>query len=130
MARWYGTPRPRARPGAGAGDGVTAAILQSNRGRSADVRHGMGGRCRPASGVSIDTIPNSPIGAHTLSTSTAKRRLAGLVSLSAVIATMVVAAAPTASLAATACHPTGFVRDGIELTAARIGGNVTGELDA
>ena len=65
-----------------------------------------------------------------MSTSTAKRRLAGLVSLSAVIATMVVAAAPTASLAAAACQPTGFVRDGIDLTAAKIGGNVTGALDA
>ncbi len=65
-----------------------------------------------------------------MSTSTAKRRIAGLVSLSAVIATMVVAAAPTASLAATDCQPTGFVRDGIDLTAAKIGGNVTGALDA
>jgi hypothetical protein len=28
------------------------------------------------------------------------------------------------------CTPTGFVRDGIDLTAAQIGGNVTGDLDA
>jgi parallel beta-helix repeat protein len=38
-------------------------------------------------------------------------------------ATMSVASAAT-------CTPTGFVRDGIDMTAAQIGGNVTGELDA
>jgi parallel beta-helix repeat protein len=36
---------------------------------------------------------------------------------------------PALAHAAT-CTPTGFVRDGIDLTAAQIGGNVTGELDA
>ncbi len=45
------------------------------------------------------------------------------------IATVAVAAAPAATFAAT-CTPTGFVRDGIDLTAAQIGGTVTGELDA
>ena len=34
------------------------------------------------------------------------------------------------SLASENCAPTGFYRDGIELTAAQIGGNVTGPLDA
>ncbi len=37
---------------------------------------------------------------------------------------------PAATLAATTCTPTGFVRDGINLTAAQIGGTVTGALDA
>jgi hypothetical protein len=36
----------------------------------------------------------------------------------------------TAAFQITACTPTGFVRDGINLTAAQIGGNVTGNLDA
>jgi hypothetical protein len=36
----------------------------------------------------------------------------------------------TAAFQITACAPTGFVRDGINLTAAQIGGNVTGNLDA
>ncbi len=36
----------------------------------------------------------------------------------------------TDSNATAACLPTGFVRDGIDLTAAQIGGNVTGALDA
>jgi hypothetical protein len=35
-----------------------------------------------------------------------------------------------ASAAATSCTTTGFVRDGINMTAAQIGGNVTGSLDA
>jgi parallel beta-helix repeat protein len=35
-----------------------------------------------------------------------------------------------ASAAAASCTPTGFMRDGINLTAAQIGGNVTGSLDA
>jgi hypothetical protein len=58
-----------------------------------------------------------------------KRRLASLASASALIATVAVAAAPAATLAAS-CTPTGFVRDGINLTAAQIGGNVTGAVDA
>jgi hypothetical protein len=40
-----------------------------------------------------------------------------------------VAALPTPAMAAT-CTPTGFIRDGIDMTAAQIGGNVTGELNA
>ena len=36
----------------------------------------------------------------------------------------------TAAFQITACTPTGFMRDGINLTAAQIGGNVTGNLDA
>jgi hypothetical protein len=35
-----------------------------------------------------------------------------------------------ASSTAAACVPTGFMRDGIDMTAAQIGGNVTGTLDA
>jgi hypothetical protein len=35
-----------------------------------------------------------------------------------------------ASATSSVCTPTGFERDGIDLTAAQIGGNVTGELDA
>ena len=58
-----------------------------------------------------------------------KRRVASLASASAFIATMAVAAAPTAAMAAT-CTDTGFVRDGINLTAMQIGGAVTGEIDA
>ena len=59
-----------------------------------------------------------------------KRRAASLASASALIATMAVAAAPAAALAADDCTPTGFIRDGIDLTAAQIDGTVTGELDA
>ena len=58
-----------------------------------------------------------------------KRRLAGLASASVMIATAVVAAVPAATFAA-GCTPTGFVRDGKDLTAAQIGGTVTGALDA
>jgi hypothetical protein len=58
-----------------------------------------------------------------------KRRLIGLASASAMIATMAVASAPTAALA-TGCTATGFSRDGINLTAARVGGTVTGDIDA
>jgi Periplasmic copper-binding protein (NosD) len=47
----------------------------------------------------------------------------------AVIAAFGVAFLPGAAMAAT-CTPTGFMRDGINLTAAQIGGNVTGSLDA
>jgi hypothetical protein len=50
----------------------------------------------------------------------------------AVAATAVVAATLVAgqASAATTCFSTGFVRDGINLTAAQIGGTVTGSLDA
>jgi parallel beta-helix repeat protein len=59
-----------------------------------------------------------------------KRRLASLASASALVATMAVAAAPGATLAAADCQLTGFYRDGMYLTAAQIGGPVTGGLDA
>jgi hypothetical protein len=39
-------------------------------------------------------------------------------------------AATSSGSAGTTCTPTGFQRDGINLTAAQIGGNVTGDLDA
>jgi len=58
-----------------------------------------------------------------------KGRLASLASASALVAAMAVAAVPATAMAAT-CTPTGFVRDGIDLTAAQIGGTVTGPLDA
>ena len=57
------------------------------------------------------------------------RRLVSLASASALIATMAVATVPTAAMAA-ACEPTTFSRDGNTLTAAQIGGTVTGPLDA
>ena len=57
------------------------------------------------------------------------RRLVSLASASAMIATMAVAAVP-ASAMASACAPTGFIRDGIDLTAAQIDGSVSGVLDA
>ena len=50
-----------------------------------------------------------------------KGRLVSLVSASAFIGTMAMAAVPASAMAAT-CTPTGFVRDGIDLTAAQIGG--------
>ncbi len=59
-----------------------------------------------------------------------KRRLFSLVSASALVGTMAVAAVPAFAMAASPCHTTGFVRDGINLTAAQIGGNVTGTIDA
>ncbi len=59
-----------------------------------------------------------------------KRRLVGLVSASAVIGSMAVAALPASTMAASPCTPTGFERDGINLTAARIGVAVTGSVDA
>jgi hypothetical protein len=40
------------------------------------------------------------------------------------------ALAGTSGSAGTTCSPTGFERDGINLTAAQIGGNVSGDLDA
>src|SRR3954447_21326196 len=64
----------------------------------------------------------------TMSSFITKRRLVGLASASAMIATMAMAAAPAAALAAS-CKPTGFVRDGIDLTAAQIGGTVGGPVD-
>jgi hypothetical protein len=58
-------------------------------------------------------------------------KLIGLLSSSAVIATFLVAGLGTvASAAAPVCTPTGFVRDNINMTAAQIGGDVTGTLDA
>lgn len=45
------------------------------------------------------------------------------------VAALGAALLPTMASAAT-CTPTGFFRDGIDLTAAQIGGNVTGTLDA
>jgi hypothetical protein len=54
--------------------------------------------------------------------------------LFAVVVVTAVAAATLAggqaSAAAASCAPTGFMRDGINMTAAQIGGNVTGSLDA
>jgi hypothetical protein len=59
------------------------------------------------------------------------RRLTSLLSASALIAAMFVASLPgVASAAAVSCMPTGFFRDGVEMTAAQIGGPVTGTLDA
>lgn len=47
------------------------------------------------------------------------------------VAALGAALLPTAaSAAAASCMPTGFYRDGINMTAAQIGGNVTGTLDA
>ncbi len=59
-----------------------------------------------------------------------KRRLVSLVSASAIVGTMAVAAVPAFAMAASPCTPTGFFRDGTELTAAKIGVPVTGSLDA
>jgi hypothetical protein len=58
------------------------------------------------------------------------RRLTALLTSSALVATLVVASLPAVASAALVCLPTGFVRDGIELTAARLGGTVTGTVDA
>lgn len=57
------------------------------------------------------------------------RKLISLLSSSVLIATLLVASLPAVTSAAT-CTATGFIRDGIDLTAARIGGSVTGDLDA
>ena len=47
------------------------------------------------------------------------------------VALAVTALASSANAApSAACTPTGFVRDGIDLTAAKLGGNVTGVVDA
>ena len=64
-----------------------------------------------------------------MSISITKSRLISLASASAFIGTMAMAALPASAMAA-ACTPTGFIRDGIDLTAAQIDGTVTGELDA
>jgi hypothetical protein len=56
-------------------------------------------------------------------------RLIGLLASSAIIAMFFVASTVT-SAAAAGCAPTGFMRDGINMTAAQIGGDVTGLLDA
>jgi hypothetical protein len=63
--------------------------------------------------------------------SNSKRRLASLATASAMVATMAVAAVPAATLAAS-CQSTGFndPKDGTALTAAQIGGTVTGDLVA
>ena len=58
-------------------------------------------------------------------------RLIGLLSSSAVVATLLVAGlGAVAPAAAAGCTPTGFFRDSINMTAAQIGGDVTGSLDA
>jgi parallel beta-helix repeat protein len=58
-------------------------------------------------------------------------KLIGLLSSAAVIATFLVASLPIVGAAnAATCTQTGFFRDGINMTAAQIGGNVTGTLDA
>jgi parallel beta-helix repeat protein len=46
------------------------------------------------------------------------------------VATLAVAGLPAVSATAASCTTTGFFRDGIDMTAAQIGGNVTGTLDA
>jgi len=53
-----------------------------------------------------------------------------LIMLLALVALAVPAIASAGSPGGSACTPTGFVRDGMDLTAAKIGGNLTGELDA
>jgi hypothetical protein len=59
------------------------------------------------------------------------RRLIGLLSASVLVATILVASLPAVTSAtAASCTLTGFSRDGINMTAAQIGGNVTGSLDA
>jgi hypothetical protein len=58
-------------------------------------------------------------------------KLTGLLSSSTILATFLVAGIGTVTPAAAAgCTPTGFLRDSINLTAAQIGGDVTGTLDA
>jgi Right handed beta helix region len=57
-------------------------------------------------------------------------KLIGLLSSCAVIATFVVAGVGTVTAAAASCTQTGFVRDNINMTAAQIGGDVSGSLDA
>jgi parallel beta-helix repeat protein len=58
-------------------------------------------------------------------------RLISLLSSSALVATMLVASLPAVtSAAAASCTQTNFFRDGINMTAAQIGGDVTTSLDA
>jgi hypothetical protein len=58
-------------------------------------------------------------------------KLVGLLSSSAMVATFLVAGlVNVTSVAAATCSPTGFFRDGINMTAAQIGGDVNGSLDA
>ena len=59
-----------------------------------------------------------------------KSRLVSLVSASAFIGTMAVAAAARLCHGGLPVAPTGFLRDGKDLTAAQIRGTVTGELNA
>src|SRR5262245_10649368 len=59
----------------------------------------------------------------------ARRRLASMATASALVAMIAVASSPASTLAAS-CQATGFIRDGIDLTAAQIGGTVSGQLDA
>ena len=63
--------------------------------------------------------------------SSIRRVLSGLAT-SALLATLVAVAVPATAAAAAVCTPTGFIRDGIDLTAARINppGTVTGDVDA
>ena len=58
-----------------------------------------------------------------------KRKLVSLLSSAALIGALFVATLPGVASAAT-CTPTGFMRDGMNLTAAQIGGTVTGPLEA
>lgn len=58
------------------------------------------------------------------------RRLISLLSSVALVATLFVASLPAVASAAEVCYETAFIRDGNPLTAAQIGGNVTGTLDA
>ena len=88
---------------------VAAAFLQSIGGRSADERNGTKGRLRSGFGMSF--IPIASYRRTQLSIFITKRRLVGLISASAVIGSMAVAALPGATFAAS-CTPTGFVRDG------------------
>ena len=57
-------------------------------------------------------------------------KVIGLLSTSAVVATFLVAGLGSVTAAAAGCTPTGFAPDGFNLTAAQIGGDVTGSLDA
>ncbi|MDP9330000.1 MAG: right-handed parallel beta-helix repeat-containing protein [Actinomycetota bacterium] len=60
-----------------------------------------------------------------------KRAFIATATATAMIAALAIAFLPgTAMATATSCTQTGFIRDGINMTAAQIGGNVTGTLDA
>lgn len=58
-----------------------------------------------------------------------RARIALAAAVVAALGGALLAALPTPAMAAT-CTPTGFIRDGINMTAAQIGGDVTGDLDA